>query len=62
MLTSLLSYDDEKETWWLLDGYPHSSAQAESLEKLNVRPVIYVVLDVHKLNNNAIFAYDYVRK
>ncbi|KAL9362778.1 hypothetical protein Peur_045563 [Populus x canadensis] len=62
MLASLLSCDDAKETWWLLDGYPHSSAHAESLEKLNVRPVIYFVLDVHKLNNNAIFAYDYVRK
>ncbi|KAG6770212.1 hypothetical protein POTOM_025887 [Populus tomentosa] len=49
------------ETWWLLDCYPHGSAQAESLEKSNARPAIYVVLDVHKLNDNAIFAYDYVK-
>ncbi|KAL9377041.1 hypothetical protein Peur_031161 [Populus x canadensis] len=46
MVTARLSLEDAKEKGWLLDGYPRSSAQAESLEKLNVRPDIYVVLDV----------------
>ncbi|KAJ6296215.1 hypothetical protein OIU78_024120 [Salix suchowensis] len=46
MVTARLSLQDAKEKGWLLDGYPRSSAQAESLEKLNVRPDIYVVLDV----------------
>jgi hypothetical protein len=48
MVTARLSLEDAKEKGWLLDGYPRSSAQAESLEKLNVRPDIYVVLDVRK--------------
>lgn len=48
MVTARLSLQDAKEKGWLLDGYPRSSAQAESLEKLNVRPDIYVVLDVRK--------------
>ncbi|CAN1290323.1 Adenylate kinase 5, chloroplastic [Linum perenne] len=34
------------ERGWLLDGYPRSSSQAESLEKLNIRPDIYIVLNV----------------
>ncbi|KAK4343264.1 hypothetical protein RND71_036358 [Anisodus tanguticus] len=46
MVTARLSREDAKEKGWLLDGYPRTLAQAESLEKLNIRPDIYIVLDV----------------
>ncbi|KAJ8753274.1 hypothetical protein K2173_017898 [Erythroxylum novogranatense] len=46
MVTTRLSREDAKEKGWLLDGYPRSFAQAESLEKLKIRPDIYLVLDV----------------
>ncbi|XP_073043241.1 adenylate kinase 5, chloroplastic isoform X2 [Primulina eburnea] len=46
MVTARLSLEDAKEKGWLLDGYPRTFAQAESLEKLNVRPDICIILDV----------------
>lgn len=46
MVTARLSRQDAKEKGWLLDGYPRSFAQAQSLEELNIRPDIYIVLDV----------------
>ncbi|KAJ4846796.1 hypothetical protein Tsubulata_014111 [Turnera subulata] len=46
MVTSRLSREDAKKKGWLLDGYPRSSAQAQSLESLKIRPDIYIVLDV----------------
>ncbi|OIT38475.1 PREDICTED: adenylate kinase 5, chloroplastic isoform X1 [Nicotiana attenuata] len=46
MVTARLSREDAKEKGWLLDGYPRTLAQAESLERLNIRPDIYIVLDV----------------
>ncbi|KAJ0031254.1 hypothetical protein Pint_14685 [Pistacia integerrima] len=46
MVTARLSREDAKEKGWLLDGYPRSFSQAESLEKLKIRPDVYVVLDV----------------
>ncbi|XP_059276491.1 adenylate kinase 5, chloroplastic isoform X1 [Lycium ferocissimum] len=46
MVTARLSREDAKEKGWLLDGYPRTLAQAETLEKLNIRPDIYIVLDV----------------
>ncbi|XP_057995553.1 adenylate kinase 5, chloroplastic isoform X2 [Hevea brasiliensis] len=46
MVTARLSREDVKQKGWLLDGYPRSLAQAESLEKLKIRPDVYVVLDV----------------
>ncbi|CAA7408058.1 unnamed protein product [Spirodela intermedia] len=46
MVVSRLSREDVKEKGWLLDGYPRSPAQAESLERLRVRPDIYIVLEV----------------
>ncbi|KAK4431821.1 Adenylate kinase, chloroplastic [Sesamum alatum] len=46
MVTARLSLKDVKENGWLLDGYPRSSAQAQSLEKLNIRPDLYIMLDV----------------
>lgn len=46
MVTSRLSREDAKTKGWLLDGYPRSAEQAQSLEKLLIRPDIYIVLDV----------------
>ncbi|KAL5985481.1 hypothetical protein ACLOJK_027465 [Asimina triloba] len=46
MVTSRLARQDAKEKGWLLDGYPRSYSQAQSLEGLKIRPDIYVVLDV----------------
>lgn len=46
MVTARLSREDAKDKGWLLDGYPRSFAQAQSLEKMNIRPDIYIVLDV----------------
>ncbi|KAK9141804.1 hypothetical protein Syun_011204 [Stephania yunnanensis] len=46
MVTSRLSRQDAKEKGWLLDGYPRTSSQAESLERLNIRPYVYIVLEV----------------
>ncbi|XP_058727594.1 adenylate kinase 5, chloroplastic-like [Vicia villosa] len=46
MVAARLSLEDAKQKGWLLDGYPRSLAQAESLEKMQIRPDVYIVLDV----------------
>ncbi|XP_043719839.1 adenylate kinase 5, chloroplastic [Telopea speciosissima] len=46
MVRSRLSHEDAQEKGWLLDGYPRSSTQAQSLEQMKIRPDIYIVLDV----------------
>lgn len=46
MVTERLSSEDAKEKGWLLDGYPPSLDQAQSLEKLGIRPDVYIVLEV----------------
>ncbi|KAF4352240.1 adenylate kinase 5, chloroplastic [Cannabis sativa] len=46
MVTSRLSREDTKRKGWLLDGYPRSFNQAQSLEKMKIRPDVYIVLDV----------------
>ncbi|KAG9456233.1 hypothetical protein H6P81_000741 [Aristolochia fimbriata] len=46
MVMARLSRKDAMENGWLLDGYPRSSSQAQSLEERNIRPDIYIVLDV----------------
>ncbi|KAK4257499.1 hypothetical protein QN277_007077 [Acacia crassicarpa] len=46
MVTARLSREDAKQKGWLLDGYPRSFAQAEALEQKQIRPDIYIVLDV----------------
>ncbi|XP_019198021.1 PREDICTED: adenylate kinase 5, chloroplastic isoform X1 [Ipomoea nil] len=46
MVTARLSLKDAKEKGWLLDGYPRSLEQAKSLEKLKIRPDVYIMLDV----------------
>ncbi|KAM7472965.1 hypothetical protein LguiA_011148 [Lonicera macranthoides] len=46
MVTGRLSQKDAKEKGWLLDGYPRSFDQAQSLEKLKIIPDVYISLDV----------------
>ncbi|OEL28284.1 putative adenylate kinase 5, chloroplastic [Dichanthelium oligosanthes] len=49
-----------QERGWLLDGYPRSFSQAQSLESLKIRPDIFIVLevksrlDMYKQNSEAI--------
>lgn len=60
MVTARLSREDVKQKGWLLDGYPRSFAQAESLEKLKIRPDVYVVLDVCKFHAHSVSACDLI--
>ncbi|KAG8046932.1 hypothetical protein GUJ93_ZPchr0008g14011 [Zizania palustris] len=46
MVVSRLSQHDVRERGWLLDGYPRSYAQAQSLENMKIRPDIFIVLEV----------------
>lgn len=46
MVATRLSLKDAKEKGWLLDGFPRSYAQAQFLEEKNIRPDVYIVLDV----------------
>ncbi|XP_050365977.1 adenylate kinase 5, chloroplastic isoform X1 [Argentina anserina] len=46
MVTSRLSREDAKQNGWLLDGYPRSFSQAQSLQSLKIIPDVYIVLDV----------------
>ncbi|KAF8701415.1 hypothetical protein HU200_033578 [Digitaria exilis] len=46
MVVSRLSQPDVQERGWLLDGYPRSFSQAQSLESLKIRPHIFIALEV----------------
>ncbi|KAL0906256.1 hypothetical protein M5K25_024734 [Dendrobium thyrsiflorum] len=46
MVITRLSLPDVKERGWFLDGYPRTFSQAQSLERANIKPDIYIVLDV----------------
>ncbi|ESQ44508.1 hypothetical protein EUTSA_v10003444mg [Eutrema salsugineum] len=46
MVARRLSREDAKKNGWLLDGFPRTFAQAQSLDKLNVKPDIFLLLDV----------------
>lgn len=37
---------DAAATGWLLDGYPRSKEQAEAIEKENIRPDVFVLIEV----------------
>lgn len=52
MVTARLSCEDATEKGWLLDGYPRTLSQAESLQKLQIRPDIYLILDVCTSHTN----------
>lgn len=46
MVVSRLSQQDVREKGWLLDGYPRTSSQAQSLENMKIRPDIYILIEV----------------
>lgn len=46
MVISRLSQQDVRERGWLLDGYPRNTSQAQMLEKIKLRPHIFIMLDV----------------
>ncbi|CAN6475657.1 unnamed protein product [Victoria cruziana] len=46
MVKDRLLQHDAVENGWLLDGYPRSLSQATALEDLEIRPDIFILLDV----------------
>jgi len=48
---------DAQENGWLLDGYPRSYSQAMALETLEIRPDIFILLDVSVQLDQIIDAY-----
>lgn len=52
MVIGRLSREDAKEKGWLLDGFPRSFAQAQSLEKMKIRPDVFIALDVSILDSD----------
>ncbi|KMZ56358.1 Adenylate kinase [Zostera marina] len=46
IVLSRISKPDVKVNGWLLDGYPRTSSQAKSLERNNIKPSIYLSLEV----------------
>lgn len=46
MVKSRLMQPDVEQNGWLLDGYPRSLSQAMALENLNIRPDIFILLEV----------------
>ena len=46
MVKSRLSAEDAQTHGWLLDGYPRSAEQAEAIEAVNIRPDIFILINV----------------
>ena len=46
MVKSRLSAEDAQTYGWLLDGYPRSASQAEAIEAVNIRPDIFILINV----------------
>ncbi|KAJ8625296.1 hypothetical protein MRB53_033826 [Persea americana] len=46
MVKERLLQKDARENGWLLDGYPRSLSQATALENLEIRPDLFIFLDV----------------
>ncbi|KAJ1266852.1 hypothetical protein BS78_07G010900 [Paspalum vaginatum] len=46
MVKERLRQPDAQENGWLLDGYPRSHSQAMALETLQIRPDVFIQLDV----------------
>lgn len=50
MVKERLLQKDARENGWLLDGYPRSLSQATALENLEIRPDLFIFLDVSNLS------------
>ena len=46
MVKSRLSAEDAQMYGWLLDGYPRSAEQAEAIEAVDIRPDIFILINV----------------
>ena len=46
MVKHRLQQDDVQEHGWLLDGYPRSGEQAEAIEQANIRPDVFLLIEV----------------
>ena len=46
MVKNRLAEPDAQEHGWLLDGYPRSAEQAEAIEAENIRPDIFILINV----------------
>ena len=48
MVKNRLAEPDAQEHGWLLDGYPRSAEQAEAIEAVNIRPDVFVLINVRQ--------------
>lgn len=46
MVKSRLAEPDAQKHGWLLDGYPRSAEQAEAIEAVNIRPDLFILINV----------------
>jgi adenylate kinase len=46
MVVDRLSQQDVAEAGWLLDGYPRSASQAEAINKREIRPDVFLLINV----------------
>jgi len=46
LVTQRLAQDDVKHQGWLLDGFPRTKAQADSLTSKGIRPDLFILLEV----------------
>jgi adenylate kinase len=46
MVKSRLSAEDAQTYGWLLDGYPRSASQAEAIEAADIRPDVFILINV----------------
>ena len=46
MVKTRLAAEDAQAHGWLLDGYPRSAEQAEAIEAVNIRPDIFILINV----------------
>lgn len=49
MVKTRLAAEDAQTHGWLLDGYPRSAEQAEAIEAENIRPDIFILINVSVL-------------
>ena len=46
MVKNRLSQEDAQASGWLLDGYPRSAEQAEAIEEADIRPDVFILINV----------------
>lgn len=47
MVRDRLLADDAVDNGWLLDGYPRSRSQADAIEKVDIRPEVFILINVN---------------